>query len=280
MTKTHAIHDLEIIGYAERLTEDLLPRMVVPVFRFRHEPNEVLMPPYRPETSHIHGGVRGTVLELATAEAQGRFTALESPISAQPGHRLWIDRSFQPRYEPETEARRHLSEIAKQSAAASKEALRENRYEEALDLAQEAISADESCIDAVLTKAIVHRLLGNEGRVALLADVAAAIDPHIDFNSWIDLYQARQQLRAGASQDPVHRADHASLNSHLFRIVDELVRQGVTLTQARQEFEKQFVTASLRKHEGSLARSARSLGLPRKTLKNKVLALGIEPGNR
>ncbi len=66
-----------------------------------------------------------------------------------------------------------------------------------------------------------------------------------------------------------------TLNGQLTDIVDELVHQGVTLEQARQEFERQFITASLRSNDWNYCRSARSLGVHRNTLRNKVSHLGI-----
>lgn len=66
-----------------------------------------------------------------------------------------------------------------------------------------------------------------------------------------------------------------NLNGHLSQIVDELVRRGVTLDQARREFEKQFIVAALRTNEGNLSRSAKSIGVHRNTLRNKVCDLGI-----
>jgi len=66
-----------------------------------------------------------------------------------------------------------------------------------------------------------------------------------------------------------------SLGYRLTRIVDELVRRGVTLEQARREFEKQFIVASLKSNDGNLGRAARSLGVHRNTLRNKVSNLGI-----
>lgn len=65
------------------------------------------------------------------------------------------------------------------------------------------------------------------------------------------------------------------LKNGLEKIVHELVRQGVTLEQARKEFERQFIVASIRSNEGNLGRSARSLGVHRNTLRNKVCNLGI-----
>jgi DNA-binding NtrC family response regulator len=66
-----------------------------------------------------------------------------------------------------------------------------------------------------------------------------------------------------------------NLNGRLSQIVDELVGQGVTLEQARQEFERQFIVASLRSNDWNFCRSARSLGVHRNTLRNKVSHLGI-----
>lgn len=69
-----------------------------------------------------------------------------------------------------------------------------------------------------------------------------------------------------------------TLNGRLHQIVDELVHQGVTLEQARQEFERQFIMASLRSNDWNLCRSARNLGVHRNTLRNKVSHLGIGVG--
>ncbi|MES1242838.1 MAG: helix-turn-helix domain-containing protein [Acidobacteriota bacterium] len=66
-----------------------------------------------------------------------------------------------------------------------------------------------------------------------------------------------------------------NLNGRLLLIVDELVRRGVTLEQARREFERQFIVASLKSNRGNFCRSARSLGVHRNTLRNKLSDLGI-----
>ncbi len=66
------------------------------------------------------------------------------------------------------------------------------------------------------------------------------------------------------------------LNVRLYDIVEELVRQGLTLEQARKEFEKQFIVSTLRSNSGNFSRSARHLGVHRNTLRNKLSNLGIE----
>jgi DNA-binding NtrC family response regulator len=54
-----------------------------------------------------------------------------------------------------------------------------------------------------------------------------------------------------------------------------LVRRGVTLEQARNEFEKQFILASLKSHAGNFSKSAKFLGVHRNTLRNKIATLGM-----
>ena len=71
-----------------------------------------------------------------------------------------------------------------------------------------------------------------------------------------------------------------NLKDGLTLIVDELVQQGVTLQQARKEFERQFISASIRSNGGNLCRSARSLAVHRNTLRNKVSSLGIDMPTR
>lgn len=70
-----------------------------------------------------------------------------------------------------------------------------------------------------------------------------------------------------------------NLNGRLYRIVEELVRQGVTLEQARREFERQYIVSTLRSNSGNFSRSARHLGVHRNTLRNKLGSLGIEAGD-
>ena len=67
-----------------------------------------------------------------------------------------------------------------------------------------------------------------------------------------------------------------TLSDQLDSLVSHLVCRGVTLTQARQIFERQFILASLRLNQGNLNRSANHLGIHRNTLRNKVEALRIQ----
>lgn len=66
-----------------------------------------------------------------------------------------------------------------------------------------------------------------------------------------------------------------TLNGQLNGVIDELVSRGITLQQARREFERMYVLAALRRYDGNLTRSAKELGVHRNTLSNKVAALRI-----
>ena len=68
-----------------------------------------------------------------------------------------------------------------------------------------------------------------------------------------------------------------NLNGQLTSIVDELLRRRLTLAPARKEFERQFIVSALRQNDGNVSRSARSLGIHRNTLRNKVSNLDITP---
>lgn len=67
-----------------------------------------------------------------------------------------------------------------------------------------------------------------------------------------------------------------NLKEGLTWIVEQLVDRGITLSQARKEFERQFIIASLRSNQGNVGSSARSIGVHRNTLHNKISSLGIQ----
>lgn len=68
-----------------------------------------------------------------------------------------------------------------------------------------------------------------------------------------------------------------NLKDDLSLLVDDLVDRGMTLEQAREQFERQFIVTCIRSNRGNLSRSADALGVHRNTLRNKVERLGIEP---
>lgn len=79
---------------------------------------------------------------------------------------------------------------------------------------------------------------------------------------------------AGSPADAL--VSEPSLNGLLRRLVQDLVEHGVPLHQAKQEFERQYLVASLQACNGSLTRAADLLGVHRNTLRNKMDALDLD----
>jgi DNA-binding NtrC family response regulator len=60
------------------------------------------------------------------------------------------------------------------------------------------------------------------------------------------------------------------LSTRLQRLVAEMMDSGIRLDQAVREFERQFILAALEKNRGNRSLAARSLGVHRNTLRNKI----------
>jgi DNA-binding NtrC family response regulator len=52
--------------------------------------------------------------------------------------------------------------------------------------------------------------------------------------------------------------------------VDEMVAKGIRYDDARQEFERRFISRALARSEGKVGRAAKMIGLHRNTLSRKV----------
>ncbi|MEE2966178.1 MAG: helix-turn-helix domain-containing protein [Acidobacteriota bacterium] len=60
------------------------------------------------------------------------------------------------------------------------------------------------------------------------------------------------------------------MRDELNRLVDEMVAKGIRYDDARQEFERRFISRALARSEGKVGRAARMIGLHRNTLSRKV----------
>ena len=56
----------------------------------------------------------------------------------------------------------------------------------------------------------------------------------------------------------------------LNRLVDEMVAKGILYEDARQEFERRFISRALLQANGKVGRAAKMIGLHRNTLSRKV----------
>jgi DNA-binding NtrC family response regulator len=60
------------------------------------------------------------------------------------------------------------------------------------------------------------------------------------------------------------------VRDQLNRLVDEMVSKGIRYDDARQEFERRFISRALVRAEGKVGRAAKMIGLHRNTLSRKV----------
>lgn len=180
-------HALDVVGYADDLPRNLLPRLVAPIFRQRTNANLFLLPPYTLTGEGLSDFSLTSKSDFERAVILGQATKV-GPFQARPDYRLWIDLDYSPRYEPTDEVSNHLRAIAHDHVRQAKTALRASRYGEAAKLAQVAIAADERCLDALLVKAIVHRSRGEGDEVDVLREIAESVSPDVEFLSWVDMY--------------------------------------------------------------------------------------------
>ena len=60
------------------------------------------------------------------------------------------------------------------------------------------------------------------------------------------------------------------MREQLDKLVDEMFTKGVLYEDARQEFERRFITHALARSKGNLGRAAGLLGIHRNTLSRKL----------
>ena len=60
------------------------------------------------------------------------------------------------------------------------------------------------------------------------------------------------------------------MRDELNRLVDEMVAKGIRYDDARQEFERRFISRALARSEGKVGRAAKMIGLHRNTLSRRV----------
>ncbi len=214
MSEPIALADLQVIGYADVLPDELLPRAVPPVYGLRREPGVVILPPYRLAGSILTDAFTTDGDEFERTIARGEATALP-PFNAAPERILWIDAQGRPHYDRESVAVETLRREARRCIKDACAMLLQDDQESlgrALSLADSAMAADESCLDALLVKAFVFE----EREDALtdeLAQVAAVVNPDYPFKARLDEFidRVRRQRvvrpdhRCAAAGRPVDR---------------------------------------------------------------------------
>jgi DNA-binding NtrC family response regulator len=59
-------------------------------------------------------------------------------------------------------------------------------------------------------------------------------------------------------------------------LVDEMVSKGILYEDARQEFERRFISLALTRSKGNVGRAAKMIGIHRNTLSRKVTEYNLK----
>lgn len=206
------LDSLQVVGYADALTDAMLPTIVPPLFRTESTPPVYLLPPYSIEDGVLANFVEVSQIEVESMEAAEEITLFEVPLAVGgEGFELWIDQHRQPRYELRGTVLAELTTRAGTSLDDAEHLLR--AYD--LDAASVRVSAaiasgsERYMVRALALKAAVRRLQNRPGSVAVLADMAAAFIASAAFHKQVDHYVALAGtkpvgVRRAESNGPMH----------------------------------------------------------------------------
>ncbi len=149
---------LEIIGYANVLTESALPSIVAPVFRRKDNPDSILVPPYSFSNGrHLCDATEITPYEFDSLEGRTELTRLQPPIQAQIRHELWVDLDGQYHYQTRLQTRRNLDRIAQEELAKAETAFLRRHFGVAERLSSIVLLADENNTMAMAIKLAIAK---------------------------------------------------------------------------------------------------------------------------
>jgi hypothetical protein len=178
---------LEVIGYATRLDDDMLPTIVAPIFRRRADPEQVVLPPFSLRRGLVFTGSTCSANELDALEAVEQVTRLDEPIQARSGFELWVDVERRPIYERADVAERKLRRIAFDAIDQAKDALARGDLDGASRHAGIALAADDRRIEPPALLAAVRRKQGNAGS-GLMCKVAQGRIEAARFEALVQVY--------------------------------------------------------------------------------------------
>ena len=168
------LNELRVVGYADVLAVDMLPTVVAPVLAWKADGDRFLLPPFRIDDGVVRNGTAIGAEELAGLVESEEITMFPqgSSYEARAGFELWIDRQFQPHYEPSAIVRSFLGKMANENIALAKAALARGNFDEAQRLAGIAICANDRCIDPLAIRAVICRIEKNPAGERLMAEMA------------------------------------------------------------------------------------------------------------
>lgn len=187
MTISCDVRDLEVVGYADVLTSEMLPAVVPPVFRLTTNPERLLVPPYSLAGAFVYGATEIHPTEFSELETRRQVTSL-NPVQAQPLFKLWIDQQWNAHYELLSAADRTLGEIAEKAILDAKHALGKGDIDGAEEASRLAICARSSRAEGWAVKAAIERHAGNAAEERLMARFAKNAVGGELFGTLVDYY--------------------------------------------------------------------------------------------
>lgn len=159
MGEPQRIDAMEIVGYADVLTDEMLPSVVPPVYRLRADANRLFVPPYHENGGALYNATEIDSADFANMAVTGDVTGITTaPFPARAGHELWIDEGFAYRYEPAESALANLTDIYNREFANAKAALVRHDFVAAEAHARKATRADDRHYEPFILRAAIFRL--------------------------------------------------------------------------------------------------------------------------
>ncbi len=189
MSEPLRIEALEVVAYATKLSEHMVPTVVPPVFRLRDAPDQVVFPPFRIYQGEVHGATICDRSELDDFARRDELVLLAAPLPAQACFELWVDDSFTPHYEDQEKVDETLADIARQAVDDALAALKRGDLDAADRLASRAISADDTRFEPLAVKAAIRRRQGNETGVKVMARLARQLCSPESFSGLVEHYE-------------------------------------------------------------------------------------------
>ncbi|MDJ0840137.1 MAG: hypothetical protein QNK37_26735 [Acidobacteriota bacterium] len=172
---TYALEQLEIVGFADALTEDMVPCVVPPVFRFKDNKEQFLFPPFSIVNRQVETGTIGNRKEFERFLSQEEITPIEPTIPAAANHELWIDMGMEPRYqfydEKDTNFRR-MTALGKRMA---EDALKAGDLDKAREACRMAFNANNNDIDVLVLRSLVYERSDESELIEVMQDLATDV---------------------------------------------------------------------------------------------------------
>lgn len=138
--KPVALHELNVIGYADALRKDMLPTTVPPIYELQVNPASVLFPPFHIEDATVTQGTLADKKEFLDYCSKREVTAIPTPMAARADHILWIDENWNAHYEDSATALKNLNKIANEATEKAEALLKQGDLRSASRQAHRAIA--------------------------------------------------------------------------------------------------------------------------------------------